>query len=237
MNNNFHYKSLRIVGCALLGFALTLGCGVVGGGGGGGTQISRQSGPFQPQQPGYDYREGVVYYQGAPLMRVAQTDVDKFTTHYQVYHTDGSLQAEVTLASSYGGTLDCRAIFPTLGVHYEVRYPIIAFTELLASYIDNKVLVQGRADPQGLQGYAASRGFQVVDTAAQFKRLSEAGQKAMCRRCEEDYRRCQVDASYRRDHPAPGITVSKSCELQFQECSQGGILTRTDEWPCGPPPP
>ena len=53
---------------------------------------------------------------------------------------------------------------------------------------------------------------------------------------ESVYRRCQVDASYARAHPAPGVHVVESCEARYQACSQGGIITRPDLWPCGPAP-
>jgi hypothetical protein len=200
------------------------------------TPISRQTGTFAPNTPGYAYRDGVVLRDNAPLYRVVQHDIDRLTTTYDIQSTDGTSLAMVTFASSYQNTLECRAQFAGLGVHYEVRLPIVPFTQLLASYIDNGVLADGQVNRDGLAAYAASRGFAVVDTAAQLQRLQEAGRRSDCRRCVEDFRRCQVEASYRRQHPRPGVSVTQSCETGYQECSQGGILTRRDEWPCGAPP-
>jgi hypothetical protein len=165
---------------------------------------------------------------------VEQTDVDTFTTHYRVKHADGTLQAEVTLASSYDNTLEARASFPALGAHYEARHPIIPFTDLLAAWIDNGVLVDGRLDPEGLRAYTAARGIALVDTWARQQRAYAAAGRAICERCTEDFRRCQVEASYRRSQP--GVTYSQSCSTKFQACSQGGFVSDPREWPCGPAP-
>jgi len=201
------------------------------------TPISRQTGEFHPQTAGYSYEHGVVSFGGKALYQIVQTDVDRYTTAYEVKAVfDGSTQALITFASSYGGTLECRAAFPLLGVHYEARIPIVPFTTLLASYLDNGVLADGQVSVEGLHGSAARRGVALVDTAAQQQRLSRAGAEAACRECGEDYRRCQVDASYARAHPAPGVHVVESCEARYQACSQGGIMTRPDQWPCGPAP-
>jgi hypothetical protein len=201
------------------------------------TPISRRQGTFEPKQPGWTYDAGVLAFQGSPLYRVVQTDVDRLTTHYAVQAMDGSVQASVTFASSYQDTLECRAEFPSLGVHYEARIPIVPFTTLLASFVDNGVLTEAGLTQPGLDAYAASRGIALIDTAAQTKRLSEAGSRAICQSCTEDYRACQVEASMRRKHPRPGVTVTTSCEAQFQACSQGGFVARADDWPCGTPAP
>jgi hypothetical protein len=87
-----------------------------------------------------------------------------------------------------------------------------------------------------LKSYAASRGITLVDTGAQVERMNAAGKRQECGRCTEDFRRCQVEASSRRAHPSPGVSVTESCEKKYQACSQGGILLRADEWPCGPAP-
>jgi len=201
-----------------------------------GPPISRRTGVFAPKTPGYTYQDGLVAQQGKPLLRVVETDVDVTTTSYELRREGGSTEASVIFGSSYGGTLDVRAQFPALGVHYEVRMPIVPFTDLLASYIDNKVLVDGHVDLDGLKSYAAARGFQLIDTAAQIKRLDAAADRAQCRNCTQDFRKCEVEASYERQHPPPGVSYARSCETEFQTCSQGGILQEPSKWPCGAPP-
>lgn len=200
------------------------------------TPVSRRTGTFQTKTPGYAYLDGVVAKEGKPIYRVEQKDIDPFTTAYTIRSTDGHEEGTVTFASSYGGLLQCRASFPSLGTHYEARIPVVPFTDLLASYIDNGVLAEGHVNATGLKSYAASRGISLVDTRAQIQRLSEAAKRHECARCDEDFRRCQVEASSRRGHPAPGVTFVESCQRQYQACSQGGILTRDNEWPCGPAP-
>jgi hypothetical protein len=127
------------------------------------TPISRQTGELRPQTPGYSYDHGIVSFGGKALYQVVQTDVDRYTTAYEVKAVfDGSTQAQIVLASSYGGTLECNADFPALHLSYIARIPIVPFTTLLGSYIDNGVLVDGRANRNGLQTYAASRGVSLA---------------------------------------------------------------------------
>lgn len=201
------------------------------------TPISRRKGPFVAKTPGYSYQGDVVSYEGKPIIRIVQTDLGTLETYYEI-RPEGAANAEVSIifASSYNNTLECRADFPTLGVHYEVRIPIVPFTDLLASYIDNKVLVAGHVDRAGLQAYTESKGIALIDTAAQSRRLQVAGDRARCRNCSQDFRRCQVNESYERQHPPPGVSFARSCETEFQQCSQGGMLRERDKWPCGGPP-
>ncbi len=202
------------------------------------TPVSRTDGPFAPKTAGYSLTNATVSKNGTPQFRVEQTNVDNFTTSYRIVNVSGVLQASITLASSTENTLECRADFPTLGTHFEVRYPQTSFNEVLASLVDNGVIADGQASAAGLEAYAASRGIRVVNTANQMARLRAASKVEDCRKCSQDYRRCQVDESYERAHPAPGVTVrsARACESAFQACSQGGILTRQDEWPCGAAP-
>ncbi|WP_146653467.1 hypothetical protein [Labilithrix luteola] len=67
----------------------------------------------------------------------------------------------------------------------------------------------------------------------------EADRKERCHRCDEDYRACQVNASYRRSHPARGVSFTESCESKFTSCSFGGEMfdrRETGKKPCGDPP-
>lgn len=68
----------------------------------------------------------------------------------------------------------------------------------------------------------------------------ESDRTSRCRRCDEDYRACQVDASYQRSHPKRGVTVSQSCESKFALCSHGGSYVdaqrHAGDRPCGDPP-
>src|SRR5689334_18901687 len=121
------------------------------------TPISRKTGTFAPNTAGYAYRDGVVLRNNAPLYRVVQSDIDRLTTAYEIQTASGVSLAMVTFASSYEDTLECRASFPGLGTHYEARIPIVPFTDLLASYIDNRILVDGNVDQAGLASYAAAR--------------------------------------------------------------------------------
>jgi hypothetical protein len=196
--------------------------------------ISRRTGAFAPKTPGYVYDGGTVLHDGKPEYRVVEKDVDTTQTYYEVQSTDGSVQAAVTLMSSYDGLLMLRADFPSPGKNYEARTPIVPFTDVLASYIDHGVLADGRLSASGLQAYADEKGLRLVDTAAQIHRLDEAAQRAECGRCMQDYRRCEVEQSQERANPRPGVHEVSSCEAQYQTCSQGGIKT-TDAWPCGQP--
>ncbi|HTJ44069.1 MAG TPA: hypothetical protein VL463_18310 [Kofleriaceae bacterium] len=196
--------------------------------------ITRRTGEFKPRTPGYAYHDGTVVHDGQPEYQVVETDVDATQTYYEVKGAGGGVEAAVTLMSSYGGLLLVRADFPSLGKNYEARMPIAPFTNLLASYIDQGVLTNGRLDPNGLQAYADANGLRLVDTAAQIHRLDEAADRATCGQCMQDYRRCEIDQSADRAHPQPGMHVVQSCEAQFQTCSQGGVKT-TDAWPCGQP--
>jgi hypothetical protein len=198
--------------------------------------ISRRAGVFQPRTPGYSYQDGIVTHEGHPELRVDQTDVDAYTTSYAVRSADGTPQAQVTFASSYEGTLEVRADFGAIQRHYVARIAVVPFTDLLASYIDNQVLVNGRLNLEGLNAYAASRGIALVDTKAQTSRLIAASHRDDCKKCVQDFRACQVNESTARRFPKRGLSVSSSCETKFQGCSQGGILTRPSEWPCGQAP-
>jgi hypothetical protein len=219
---------------ALVAISLLVGCLSVSSGNV--TPISRQQGALRTNAPGYSYVDGTVFHHGRAILRVEQIDRGNYQTDYVVKDARGEIQAEVTFASWYQNTLICRANFEALGVHYEARIPIVPFTDLLSSYIDNGVLLDGKLDPDRLLSYAASREIELVDTAAQVRRLSMAGAQAKCRQCAEDFRRCQVDASRRRASPGGGVRVTESCESQFQGCSQGGFVIRRSEWPCGPAP-
>ena len=199
------------------------------------TPANRIPGPFLPKTPGYTYQEGVVSKHGQPILRVVQTNVDSLATYYEVKDRGGADLVTVSFQTSVESTLEVRADFWQLGVHYHVRSPIIPFTQLLASYIDNGVLVDGTVSKEGLERYAAERRFPIRNTAAEERRVSMASKRMSCQQCVEDYRACQVAASNRRTSGRPGVTVSTTCETQFQGCSQGGFTTRPDDWPCGPP--
>ena len=198
--------------------------------------ISRRTGEFSPKTPGYAYDRGTVVRDGKPEYHVVEKDIDATQTYYEVHNADGGVEATVSLMSSYDGLLVLRADFPSLNKNYEVRTPIVPFTDVLASYIDHGVLAGGHLNASGLQAYADEKGIRLVDTAAQIQRLDAAAQRAECGRCMQDYRRCEVQQSEDRANPPPGVHEVGSCEAQYQVCSQGGVKT-TDEWPCGQPHP
>jgi hypothetical protein len=78
-----------------------------------------------------------------------------------------------------------------------------------------------------------------IDANVANARAREEGDRASrCKRCDEDYRACQVDVSFRRAHPRPGVSVNQSCESKFTTCAQGGSFTSAArrERPCGDPP-
>lgn len=68
----------------------------------------------------------------------------------------------------------------------------------------------------------------------------EANRASRCKRCDEDYRACQVDASFRRRHPTPGMSVNRSCESKFTLCSHNNSYVdaqrHAGDRPCGDPP-
>ena len=68
----------------------------------------------------------------------------------------------------------------------------------------------------------------------------ESDRASRCKRCDEDYRACQVDASFGRSHPRPGVSVSQSCDSRFTLCSHGGSYSvaqrHASDKPCGDPP-
>jgi hypothetical protein len=68
----------------------------------------------------------------------------------------------------------------------------------------------------------------------------ESNRASRCKRCDEDYRACQVAASFRRSHPRPGVSVDQSCESRFTLCahnnSYGDAQRHADDRPCGDPP-
>jgi hypothetical protein len=199
------------------------------------TPISRQKGEFRAQVAGWTYRDAVLSHDGKPLYRVVQTDVDRFSTQYDVQTMAGESIALVDFASSYDGTLECHASFPGLNRHFTVRFPIVPFTDLLSSWVDNGVLTKRGIAIIGLEGYTAQRNVKLVDTAANMARMREAGRRHDCRRCEQDYRACEVAESNARAAPARGVTIARSCEAEFQACAQGGFVYH-DGVPCGEAP-
>ncbi|HSO34418.1 MAG TPA: hypothetical protein VLT33_17910 [Labilithrix sp.] len=91
------------------------------------------------------------------------------------------------------------------------------------------------------EGQRAVAAQATIDSnVANARAREESDRASRCKRCDEDFRACQVDASYRRSHPRPGVSVSQSCESKFTLCSHGNSYAdaqrRGGDKPCGDPP-
>jgi hypothetical protein len=118
----------------------------------------------------------------------------------------------------------------------------IANNELLeyAFALGEKPESEGEATARRAQEQAAGARSQArID--ANIARAEERERRDLedrCRRCREEYRLCQVETAYRRQHPRPGVHVSTSCESKFGVCAMGKYSgKREDMQQCGSPPP
>jgi hypothetical protein len=58
-----------------------------------------------------------------------------------------------------------------------------------------------------------------------------------CKKCREDFRLCQVQSAYERQHPKRGVSVATDCESNFRNCATGHYSgTQAEMEQCGPPP-
>jgi hypothetical protein len=216
-------------------------CGSIGQGNQART-TSATSAVLVPERPTLTLAEGVLSEGGKKLATVDSKTIDSFTSAHTITSADGEVQGTITFVKS-NGALQSRGDFPSIGRFYEVRYPGgTTIEQLLASFVKNGVLVDGKMNVEGLTQYCSARGAKLNETSQAIARLEEIGRKEECRRCEEDFRACQVRKSAERSRPRPGVRVTASCETGFRHCSFGGPAMasladrKPDQWPCGPVP-
>jgi hypothetical protein len=77
-------------------------------------------------------------------------------TNYVLISFDKKIQSEINLTEK-NDVLSCHAVFPVVKLHYYTFYPKMEITQLLESYIRNKVISNGKIDTTGLKSYCDER--------------------------------------------------------------------------------
>jgi hypothetical protein len=100
-----------------------------------------------------------------------------------------------------------------------------------------------KARRQSESQQAAARTAEIQTNIAVAEAREKANLEQRCKECRENFRACQVQTAWDRQHPQPGVHYTTTCESQFRLCSFGGIGREFDaqrhpeEKPCGDPPP
>jgi hypothetical protein len=98
-----------------------------------------------------------VLVDGKPFLRFRRVTPEG--SYYIVKGVDGRDQAGLTF-TSYPGRVFFNARFPALGRFFQANFPAgTTFEKVIASFIQNKVFVDGKPSLPGVQKYCADRGL------------------------------------------------------------------------------
>lgn len=100
---------------------------------------------------------GQVFQQDVHVFDCKETKEDKWTNYYEILSKSGQPQAHLMFLKN-GNDVIFNGYFASLGYYYECRYPAGTGIEtILESYIKNKVIVDDKANLEGLNAYCAAR--------------------------------------------------------------------------------
>jgi len=94
---------------------------------------------------------------------------------YAFYSFDKKTQAILTM-TLVNDTIRFTGRFPSLSLIYDCLYPKIEFITLLESYINNKIIVDGKADQKGLEAYCKERNILLREIP--IRKVARPGQDA-----------------------------------------------------------